>query len=144
MGFTVVANEVRKLANKSAAAAKGTTALIEGAIEAAENGTRLADDTAKSLSSVADGTQEAANLVNQISAVIEANSAAAVKSAAASEELSGQPALLKKLVRKFTLCTESYCISAQKLILAKEAESHFLIFLTNIKRKAMSNTETQK
>lgn len=123
-GFAVVADEVRNLASKSAEAAKGTTALIESAVKSVENGTRLADDTAKSLVSVVDGTREVAALVNkiaeasneqasssaqvtqgidQISSVVQTNSATAEESAAASEELSGQAAMLRELVGKFRL-----------------------------------------
>ncbi|MFT4006040.1 MAG: methyl-accepting chemotaxis protein [Lacrimispora sp.] len=42
-GFSVVADEVRSLAGKSAEAAKNTTALIESAVEAIEKGRLLAD-----------------------------------------------------------------------------------------------------
>lgn len=132
-GFAVVADEVRNLASKSAEAAKGTTALIEGAILAVENGTQLADDTAVSLGSVVNTTQEVADLINkisfasseqadsiaqvtqgidQISAVVQTNSATAEESAAASEELSGQAAMLKSLVGKFTLREMTYSATA--------------------------------
>lgn len=123
-GFAVVADEVRNLASKSAEAAKGTTALIEGAVAAVENGTKLADDTAKSLISVVDGAREVNEIVDrisyaskeqanaidqittgidQISSVVQTNSATAEESAAASEELSSQAAMLKSLVGRFNL-----------------------------------------
>lgn len=123
-GFAVVADEVRSLASKSAEAAKGTTALIENSIKAVENGTRLADETAKSLVMVVDGAKKASNTVtriasasdeqansiiqvttgvDQISSVVQTNSATAEESAAASEELSGQAQMLKDLVDRFTL-----------------------------------------
>lgn len=44
-GFAVVADEVRNLASKSAEAAKNTTGLIEGTIEAVNNGTDIANRT---------------------------------------------------------------------------------------------------
>lgn len=123
-GFAVVADEVRNLATKSSEAAKGTTALIGGAVASVENGTHLADDTAKALLSVVSGAQEIAVLVDkisdasneqassisqvtmgidQISSVVQTNSATAEESAAASEELSGQAAMLKSLVSRFVL-----------------------------------------
>lgn len=123
-GFAVVADEVRNLASKSAEAAKSTTQLIEGAVQAVANGTALADDTAKSLDTVVTGAKEISIVIDkissasseqaisiaqvtqgidQISSVIQTNSATAEESAAASEELSGQAAMLKGLVNKFTL-----------------------------------------
>ncbi|MBQ6985599.1 MAG: methyl-accepting chemotaxis protein, partial [Oscillibacter sp.] len=44
---------------------------------------------------------------DQISSVVQTNSATAEQSAAASEELSGQSNMLKKLVSQFTLRRES-------------------------------------
>ncbi|MEG0564668.1 MAG: methyl-accepting chemotaxis protein [Hungatella sp.] len=123
-GFAVVADEVRNLASKSAEAAKSTTALIENSVKAVEKGTKLVDDTAKSLLSVVDGARDASTIVDkiaaasteqansaiqvtqgidQISAVVQTNSATAEESAAASEELSGQATMLKDLVSRFKL-----------------------------------------
>lgn len=123
-GFAVVADEVRSLASKSSEAAKGTTVLIENSIKAVENGTTLADETAKSLTRVVEGSGKVAETVehiaeasmnqsdsinqvtvgvDQISSVVQTNSATAEESAAASEELSGQAQMLKELVSRFKL-----------------------------------------
>ena len=123
-GFAVVADEVRNLASKSAEAAKGTTALIEGSTASVKKGTALADDTAKALLAVVNDTVEVTRIINeiadasneqaqsiaqvtvgvdQISSVVQTNSATAEESAAASEELSGQAAMLKALVSKFQI-----------------------------------------
>lgn len=123
-GFAVVADEVRNLASKSAEASKNTAALIESSIRAVENGTRLADETAQSLLVAVEGAKEVASTidkiseasseqassiaqvtqgVDQISSVVQTNSATAEESAAASEELSGQSQMLKNLVGRFTL-----------------------------------------
>lgn len=123
-GFSVVAEEIRNLAGNSTEAAKNITALIEDSINAVENGTLIADETAKSLILVVDGAKEVSitidNIaqasneqslslnqitqgVEQISNVVQNNSATAEESAAASQELSGQSEMLKSLVNKFKL-----------------------------------------
>ena len=127
-GFSVVANEIRSLANKSAAASKDTAALIEGSLKAVEKGTRTAHQTAKALSEVVDGIDHVAELldhiteaslkqsdairqitesVEMISGVIQTNSATAEESAASSEELSSQAQLLNQLVNRFKLLQEA-------------------------------------
>ena len=55
-----------------------------------------AEQQAESISEVTQG-------VDQISSVVQTNSATAEESAAASEELSGQAQILKRLVGRFTL-----------------------------------------
>ncbi len=123
-GFAVVADEVRNLASKSAEAAQNTTHLIEGSMQAVENGTRIAGSTAEALMSTVESTKNAVELVekitraaenqansiqeitqgmDQISSVVQTNSATAQESAAASEELSSQSQMLKELTSRFTL-----------------------------------------
>ena len=123
-GFAVVADEVRNLASKSAEASKNTSALIEGAVRAVEKGTNIANETAhmlikvvesaravsETVDKIADATKEQSGAigqitvgVDQISSVIQTNSATAEESAAASEELSGQAQMLKALVNQFNL-----------------------------------------
>jgi methyl-accepting chemotaxis protein len=123
-GFAVVAEEVRNLAARSANAAKETTVLIEGSIKKAEDGTKIASETAGALNKIVDTVTKAATLVDeiatasneqasgiaqinqgimQVSQVVQTNSATSEESAAASQELSSQSELLKDLVNKFKL-----------------------------------------
>ena len=123
-GFAVVADEVRNLAAKSDQAAKATKTLIERSVQAVENGTQIADDTASSLLTAVDGVQDVVRIVDlisaatnrqadaidqitvgidQISSVVQANSAASEESSAASQELSSQAQVMKRLVSTFQL-----------------------------------------
>jgi len=126
-GFAVVADEVRNLASKSAEAASNTNVLIDNTVRAIEDGNNLVDEVANMMqavseaaglvaklnSGISEGSAEAADSiaqinigVDQISNVVQTNSATAEESAAASEELSGQATMLKELIAQFRL-TES-------------------------------------
>ena len=123
-GFSVVADEVRNLATKSAEAAKETSALIEKSIKAVRNGTDIATETASAMKSVGKRTVSVEEIVNkiasaseqqadmivqltsgveQIAGVVQSNSATAEESAASAEELSGQADTLKNLISSFKL-----------------------------------------
>lgn len=123
-GFAVVADEVRNLAIKSAEASKNTAGLIAGSLQAVDNGTKIADETARALGNVIHGVQEITGIIqqistasgeqadsigqvtlgiDQISGVVQTNSATAEESAAASEELSSQAQMLKELVGQFKI-----------------------------------------
>ena len=115
-GFAVVAEEVRNLAAKSGEASKITAELIENTLKAIGSGTEAANSTAEmldeivretslisgSVSEIADVSEGQKTMLSEISAklgeveaIIEKTDSAAQNSAAASEELDSQVALLK-------------------------------------------------
>lgn len=142
-GFAVVADEVRSLAAKCAEASQSTAGLIEDAIRAVENGLQITDTTAASLTKVVEVVQgtagivheitDAANLqansiaqvtqgIDQISSVVQTNSATAEESAAASEELSGQAQMLSNLVGQFKLRDVSTAQTEPKNLVEETAD----------------------
>ncbi len=127
-GFSVVADEVRELAGKSADAAKQTTDLIHSTMESVAQGKRNTESTAQvfnkiveqtntidtlvskvsqSLKSQADSVAQLEDGMQKISMVTQANSATAEESAATSEELLSQMQMLKELIMEFRLSNAS-------------------------------------
>lgn len=123
-GFAVVADEVRNLASRSAVAAKESTVMIENSLSKVDHGTALAHETADILSEILTGIHQATGLVEdiasaaniqaseisrinlgieQLSRVIQTNSAASEESASASEELLAQASNLKSMVSQFKM-----------------------------------------
>ncbi len=123
-GFAVVADEVRNLASKSAKAVNDTTVLINSSIMAVNNGAEITAETAeaahklheqtlavkKLIDNIAESSGKQSEMVstvnaeiNRISTVVQKNSETMEESAATSEELSGQAAILKELIGQFQL-----------------------------------------
>ncbi|MGI6491244.1 MAG: methyl-accepting chemotaxis protein [Pelotomaculum sp.] len=128
-GFTVVAEEVRNLAQRSAKAAKETAEMIEGSIEKAEAGAKIVVETSKNLEEIVQGSAKVNDLIDEIAAaskeqavaigqinqgliqvdqVTQQNSAASEELAAASEEMSSQAAMVKQLLEKFKRRKQGY------------------------------------
>lgn len=123
-GFAVVAEQIRKLAEDSAQSAVNTKKLIESSIAEVDKGNQIAEMTVtamqeviEGLQTIAAGAEEASKSsqyqaemmgqlvlgIEQISEVVQANSAIAQEVSATSEELSAQSTNLDSQVGQFTL-----------------------------------------
>ena len=121
-GFSVVADEVRNLAAKSAEAAQNTNSLINRSIHDVQTGTESTHLAVSAMQVIGDCVQSikvlmdeiaAASVqqsemivlvergIKEISAVVQENTATAEKSAAVSKELSSQARTLNGLISRF-------------------------------------------
>lgn len=126
-GFSVVAEEIRQLAEQSAKAAVDTRELIESSMKEIAEGSRAVERASGSIDNVVSGIKKIAesskNLsvmvisqaetmrqaeqgISQISEVVQNNSATAEESSATSQQLSAQATTLDELVGQFTLMEE--------------------------------------
>ncbi len=123
-GFAVVAEEVRNLAAKSSAAAAETAEMIQDSIKKVEIGTTIANTTAVTLDEITEVVKKSEKIVTQIaeasnyqataiaqidraieqvSQVVQTNSATSEECAAASVELSNQASRMRDLVSVYKL-----------------------------------------
>lgn len=136
-GFSVVAEEVRNLAARSAIAAKETSELIEVAMKRAENGVMITEKTSEVLKEINQGNNKVTEIVNEIAAysneqaqgisqvnsgleqiamVTNQTTSSAEECASASEELYHQSDELLKLIKQFKLKGQKVNISTNKLL----------------------------
>ncbi len=123
-GFAVVADQIRKLAQESADAAKNTTELIEESLAHIEKGKVLTGVTSEAFEEVAKNAQTVLEMIDKIaqesraqaqeadkiakgidriSSVVQTNASVSEESAAASEELSAQAMVMTDLISQFKL-----------------------------------------
>ena len=123
-GFAVVADQVKKLAEESAAAAGRTNVLIETTIATVEKGIAIADGTVEKMNEVVISAQAATDKMAQISeklrndvnnmhdinasiadvsSVVDNNSATSEETAAVSEEQKAQVDTMVSIMESFTI-----------------------------------------
>lgn len=119
-GFAVVAEEVRNLAQRSAAAAKDTAVLIKESVDKADAGTKLSEKCREGLTGIVANVKKVNNLITEISTssheqstgidqvskavnemdcVTQQNAANAEEMASASEEMSAQAQQIMEQIR---------------------------------------------
>src|SRR4030095_6580001 len=74
-GFAVVATEVRKLAQRSASAAKEIKGLINDSVDKVKVGSELVDESGKTLSQIMESVRKVTDIVAEIAAASEEQSA---------------------------------------------------------------------
>lgn len=123
-GFAVVAEQVKNLANESAKAAGRTTELIETTVTAMNKGIAIADETSENMKEVMASTKVAAEKISQIvemlerdvekmhtvnenieqvSSVVDNNSATSEETAAVSESQRKQVEAMVEIMNKFVI-----------------------------------------
>ena len=123
-GFAVVAEQIGKLAEESASSAVTTRELISKSLDEIKVGNKIVENTLEAINTVlmdmqsfaemasaaATASREQADLlkqieggIEQISSVVQSNSASAEQTSAVSEELSSQALGLESMVDKFEL-----------------------------------------
>jgi methyl-accepting chemotaxis protein len=120
-GFAVVAEEVRNLASKTAAAAKNTSGLIEGMIEKVNEGSemvkknsetflklsetkilsgKLTDQVAASSQELSKGIEEVRNAIRDVEHIIHQNIENAEDLASASQQMNTQSEQMKSMINR--------------------------------------------
>ncbi len=124
MGFAVVAEEVRALAQRSAEAAKESATMIDDSVSKSERGVQISAKVAQSLTQIVEHAREVDNLVaeiatasheqsegisqvstaiSQMDQVTQSNAAHAEESAASANELNAQSAELRQVVQSLSV-----------------------------------------
>jgi methyl-accepting chemotaxis protein len=126
-GFAVVAAEVKNLANKSANAAKETDELLNDSMRKSKQSFTIGEEMEKTLADILAGISASAGSIReidevcelqvktieqlnsgleQISQIVQSNTATAEESAASSQQMAAQSAMLMEMVSKYRIEVE--------------------------------------
>jgi methyl-accepting chemotaxis protein len=156
-GFAVVAAEVRKLAERSQAAAGEISELSASSVQDAEKTggmlAQLVPDIKKTAELVQEissaskeqdqGAEQINTSVQQLSAVVQQNASSAEELASTAEELSAQAEQLQNLVSSLIEMDESDSIKKRKTAVASHESHNVSSKFSGVKRPAMTGHKSQ-
>ncbi len=150
MGFAVVAEEVRNLADRSAQAARDTTAMIEANIELSGKGvataekvraaldeitvhsnkvSQLMDEVAAASREQVQGIDQVNKAMTQVETVIQQNAAGAEESASAAAELNAQAGSMRQIVLEFSELVNGTTASLEAELKRAEAQGNLTPYI---------------
>lgn len=150
MGFAVVAEEVRNLADRSAQAARDTTAMIESNIELSSKGVAIAEKVRTVLDEITVQSNKVSQLMNEVAAasreqvqgidqvnkamtqvetVTQQNAAGAEESASAAAELNAQAGSMRQIVLEFSELVNGTTASLEAELKRAEAQGNLTPYI---------------
>lgn len=143
-GFAVVASEVRNLAQRSAGAAKEIKTLIKDSVEKVQDGSRLVDESGRTLQEIVNNVKKVSDIIAEIAAAsleqssgieqvnkavahmdeaTQQNAALVEEAAAASESLDEQAQGLNRMVADFRVSDDVEPVMARSAVRSRAPAS---------------------